>query len=106
MDICGHGIFKAHTHACTHHMPAGYNAYLGFLYLDYAYNNAVVHTFVKLLYDLVKEKRLKRDNAEHTSMMIFCNYDDSEDVSLSNTSNHGTSCVHACTSLLTVGAIP
>lgn len=29
----------------------GYSTYLGFLYLDYAYNNAVVHVFIKLLVD-------------------------------------------------------
>ena len=29
--------------------PTGHEAYLGFLYVDYCYNNAVVHTFMHLL---------------------------------------------------------
>lgn len=28
---------------------SGHRAFLGFLYLDYCYNNAVVHTFIHLL---------------------------------------------------------
>ena len=30
-------------------IAAGHQAYLGFVYLDYTYNNAVVHVFINLL---------------------------------------------------------
>ncbi len=30
-------------------LPSGHKAYLGFMYLDHTYNNAVVHVFVGLL---------------------------------------------------------
>ena len=41
-------LWHMYTHPNTAQIT-GYNAYLGFLYLDYTYNNAVVHTFVNLL---------------------------------------------------------
>ena len=41
----------------------GHNAYLGFLFLDYTYNNAVVQVFVKLLCDTIREKSLRKDTA-------------------------------------------
>ena len=32
-----------------HNLFTGHKAFLGFFYLDYAYNNAVVHVFIQVL---------------------------------------------------------
>ena len=35
------------------HLFTGHKAFLGFFYLDYAYNNAVVHVFIQILKESV-----------------------------------------------------
>ena len=34
------------------HTPSGHNAYSGFLHVEHAYNNPVVHVFVSLMTEL------------------------------------------------------
>ena len=36
-----------------HNLFTGHKAFLGFFYLDYAYNNAVVHVFIQILKESV-----------------------------------------------------
>ena len=36
---------------------AGYYTYIGFLIMEHTYNNAVVHTFVRLMVDALREKK-------------------------------------------------
>ena len=40
----------------------GHKAFLGFFYLDYAYNNAVVHVFVKVLSEAVEGNRSRESS--------------------------------------------
>lgn len=46
----------------------GHNAFLGVLFLDYTYNNAVVHVFVKLLCEAAVKRR-----KESTALLSFRN---------------------------------
>lgn len=39
---------------------AGYYAYIGFLIMEHTYNNAVVHAFVRLMVDALREKKKRR----------------------------------------------
>ena len=41
---------------------AGNYAYNGFLILEHTYNNAVVHTFVRVMIDALREKKKCGDN--------------------------------------------
>ena len=43
--------------ACCVCVIAGNYAYNGFLILEHTYNNAVVHTFVRVIVDALKEKK-------------------------------------------------
>ena len=47
-----------------HNLFTGHKAFLGFFYLDYAYNNAVVHVFVQILKESIcKDLMIREDNA-------------------------------------------
>ena len=41
---------------------AGYYAYIGFLIMEHTYNNAVVHAFVRLMVDALREKKKRRSH--------------------------------------------
>ena len=41
---------------------AGYYTYIGFLIMEHTYNNAVVHTFVRVMVDALREKKKRGDH--------------------------------------------
>ena len=53
--ISAWSIFVIHCSLPYNTNHAGHNAFLGFFYLDYAYNNAVVHVFIKILKESLEE---------------------------------------------------
>ena len=50
------GVYLVCTLIAFHNnMLTGHNAFLGFFYLDYAYNNAVVHVFIEVLKESLED---------------------------------------------------
>ena len=50
-------------------MFTGHKAFLGFFYLDYAYNNAIVHVFIQILKESIckdlSKPMIQEDNASN-----------------------------------------